>query len=259
MEAPKPAKDGVTIKSLLKSLDFDIEAHQDDVTYCLTLGFTQTPEFQSRALWVLSSPQLAKFLAGEAESSLLVVNGNYEPTEFISPLSHVCAKIADLMNVSNEVFTLTYFCGRHTDDWREPRANAVGLISSLTAQLLYQVKKKKSHKYQLNLSAITGDEVALIEEEDFPATYRVFRTVVRQLPKGTVVFCLIDGLSAYESSGRRDDTIRLMQKLGHIVKRLKGVAFKIMITYPGRVGYMDRWELQLTSKRLSILEVSENL
>jgi hypothetical protein len=102
--------------------------------------------------WVL-------LLSRDAGSYLIVVNGVYEPTQFIFPLSHVCAQIADFISVANGVFMLIYFRGRHIDVWREPRANAVGLIPSLTAQLLYQVKKEKSPKYQLNISAITEDDV----------------------------------------------------------------------------------------------------
>jgi hypothetical protein len=255
----EPSTAGPTLKSLLKLLDFDMDVQQDDITYCLTLGFTQSQEFQDRASWVLSSPQLGKFLSGGPESSLLVVNGNYEPTQFISPLSHACAKISDLISVSNEVFALTYFCGRHSDEWREPRANASGIITSLTAQLLYQFKKKKNDKYKLNLSAIDEEDEAAIEDGDLSATFKAFRTVVKQLPKGTVILCLVDGLSAYENSDRRDDTVRLMQKLGQLVRKLKGVVLKVMVTYPGRVCYLDKWALELGSRKMGILEVPEDL
>lgn len=44
--------------------------------------------------------------------------------------SFVCTKKADLSNVTNQVYPLVYFCSRHTNEWRESRANAVGLLEA---------------------------------------------------------------------------------------------------------------------------------
>jgi hypothetical protein len=50
-----------------------------------------------------------------------------------------------------------------------------------------------------------------------------------------------------------------MQKLGHLVKMTKGVALKVLVTYPERVVcYMHRWEIELSSRRMGILEVPED-
>jgi len=251
--------EGVTVKALLRALDFDRRSHRDDIEYCLTLGFTQSLQFQNRAVWVLQSSELAEFIAGEGDSKLLTVNGNHDGAHFISPLSHVCAKIFDFISVTHQIMCLTYFCSRHTDQWKEPRANAVGLISSLTAQLLKQVKKKKFVDFQLDLSSLSNEDVCAVQAEDLDATYHVFQTVIKQLPKGTVVFCLVDGLSAYENSDRRPDTVRLMQKMIKLVKRLKHVTFKCMLTFPGRGAFTELWGLDSAGRRAATLEVLEDL
>jgi hypothetical protein len=53
--------------------------------YCLALGFGETPKFQDRAAWVLSSPAMGRFLGGVVGLKLLLVYGNHDGTQFISP------------------------------------------------------------------------------------------------------------------------------------------------------------------------------
>jgi len=239
-------------------LKYDDELHQKDVADSLTLGYTQNDAAYARATWVLHSPEMSDFLAGKAESKLLLVNGNSEATEFISPLSFVCAKITDLMSVSNHIITLTYFCGRHTDELREQTANARGMLASLVGQLLTQIKKSGHKDFNLDLSSVGEDDYSAIEEEDMDALFDIFRAVIIQLPKGTVIFCLVDSLSAYESANRKEDTIALMQKFARLVKKATSVEFKLLVTCPGRSLYADRWGA-LNDRRSQTLFVPEDL
>ncbi|CAN9187347.1 unnamed protein product, partial [Alternaria alternata] len=222
----------ITVKTLLRTLDVDLEAVQDDIEYCLALGFTQNEDFQKRASLVLHSSEFGNFVAAANQSKFLLVNGNNDAAQFISPLSHVCAKTIDLLSVSDDIICLTYFCSRHTDQWREPRADATGLVASLTAQLLTQIKKRrKIDGFSLDLSFLSFDDHCAVQEEDMDATFNVFQAIVKQLAKDTVIFCFIDGLSAYENFDRRQDTSRLMQSILKLVKRSKGVVFRCMVTF----------------------------
>lgn len=250
---------GVSLKTLLKAMDVDVESHQDDIDYCLTLGFTQTEAFRHRAAWILRTPELENFIAGKKESQFLIINGNHDAAQFVSPLSFVCAKIADLSNVTDQVYPLVYFCSRHTDEWRESRANAVGLLADLTAQLLTRVRKRKHMEFQLDLSSLSDDICAAVESGSLDAIFDVFRTTVKQVPKGRVVFCIVDGISAYENSKRRQDTILLMQKLIRLVKQSRNVAFKCLITFPGRGSFTQEWGCESAGRKVVTLEVDEDL
>jgi hypothetical protein len=238
-------------------LDFDTEFLQEDMQYCLALGFAETPQFQDRAAWVLKAPVMGNLLGGEAGLKLILVHGNHDGTQFISPLSYLCAKVADLMSVSDAVVCLTYFCGRHTDEWREPQANAQGLLAQLTGQLLNQIRNWKRKKGKLNLSSLTADDQSGIGKNDMSATWRVFEATVKHLPKGTVVFCLIDGLSAYENSVRRPKTGVLMKRLCRLMRKARNVDFRCMITYPGRSNYSDSWGIDFDGERAFQLEMPE--
>jgi hypothetical protein len=249
----------VTAKSLLAALDFDAEFLQEDMQYCLKLGFAGTPEFQDRAAWVLKAPAMSKFMGSEAGSKMLLVHGNHDATHFISPLSYVCAKVADLTSVSETVICLTYFCSRHTDGWREPQANAQGLLAQLTGQLLNQLESRKRKGPNLDFSSLTVDDQKGIEKDKLSATWRAFETVMKQLPKDTVVFCFIDGLSAYENSARKQETTVLMKKLCRLIRKLKNIDMRCVVTYPGRSNYIDTWGIDFDGKKAIILEVPENV
>jgi hypothetical protein len=258
--SPKPSpepQDQITIESLLSALDFDPDFLQEDMQYCLALGFAETPKFQDRAAWLLKAPDTAKFLDSETRLKLLLVHGNHDGTQFISPLSYACAKIADLMSVSEAVICLTYFCGRHTDEWREPQANAQGLLAQLIGQLLDQIGKRKGKKAKADLSSLTIEDQNGLENDDLSATWRVFEAVVKQLPKGTVVFCFIDSLSAYENSARRQKTSVLMKRMCRLMRKTKNVDVRCMVTYPGRSNYSDSWGLEFDGRRAIQMEMSE--
>jgi hypothetical protein len=251
-------REGATLESLLIALDYTPDFSEEDMEYCLTLGFSETPDFQERAAWVMDAPEVGSFLTKQG-SKLLLVNGNHDLTTLLSPLSYVAAKVADLLTVSDDVICLTYFCSRHTDDWREPRANAQGLLAQLTGQLLSQLKSKKQRDADLDLSMVTLEEQSALEDEDFSATWRAFEVVIKQLPKKTIVIVLIDGMSAYENSNRRDETCALMRKLCRLLRKLKRVDLRCMVMFPGRSCYSDRWGIDFDGKRADSLELPEHI
>lgn len=228
--------------------------------YCLTLGFASPPRFLDRASWVLKAPETSSFLDSSPGSRLLLIHGNDDGTQFISPLSYVVAKVADLMSVSDAVLCATYFCSRHPDNWREPRANAQGMLASLTGQILEQLEnRKRSRKVKLDFSSFTADDEKDLEEDDLATTWRVFDTVVKQLPKGSVVFVFIDGLSAYENSARKTETCGVMKKLCRVVRKSKTVDIRLLVSYPGRSNYSDTWGIEFDGRRAGRLEVPEQV
>ncbi|RDL36240.1 Uncharacterized protein BP5553_06852 [Venustampulla echinocandica] len=247
---------GPKVKDLLYMLEYDHELHQKDAEDCLSLGYTQDDAGQARATWVLHSTEMGEFLAGKVESQLLLINGNSEATEFISPLSFVCAKISDLISVSNHVLILTHFCGRHTDEMRDSKANATGMLASLVGQLLMQVKSWGHRKFKLDLSSLSDDDLS--ETEDLGVLFNTFRTVIAQLPKGTLIFCLIDSLSAYENSTRKEETIDFMRKLARLVKKSTRVALKVLVTCPGRSMYASSWA-DFNDRKSQMLHVPEDI
>lgn len=261
---PVPIRSGLARRGLLEMLDYDHRSQQKDIERSLKVGYSQDDEAQARAAWVLHSAEMGDFLAGNAESKLLLINGNTEATEFISPLSFVCAKISDLISISNQIILITHFCGHRTDELRDPRANAQGMLASLVGQMYTQIQNWDDNDderadFNLDLSSISSADCwAIQKEKDLGALFNIFRDMVMQLPENTIVFCLIDSLSAYENSGRKDDTVALMQKVARLVKKSTRVALKVLVTAPGHSVYADRWA-DFGGRKMRVLYVPESL
>ncbi|KAG8526825.1 uncharacterized protein KY384_008254 [Bacidia gigantensis] len=247
-----------TPEDLLAMLEYDNTSQQKDIEYSLTLGYTQSDAAHARSTWVLQSPEMGEFLAGKAGSRLLLINGNGEAIEFISPLSFVCAKISDLINLSHQIILATHFCGHHTDELRDPRANVQGMLTSLVGQLLTHVKRWERSDFRLDLSSISDDKCNAIQQEDKDALFDLFRAIIMQLPKNTIIFCLIDGLSAYENSNRKKDTIAFMRKLARLVQKSSRVALRVLVTFPGQSIYADHWR-GFDGKKAKMLYVPTDL
>ena len=192
-------------------------------------------------MWVLHTPELSDFLGGKGGSEILLVNGNSAATDFISPLSFVCAKIADLISISDQIILITHFCGYHTDELRDLTANVRGMLSSLLGQLFMQVVNWDYKHLSLDLSSVTDEDCESIQEEDLDALFDIFRTTVLQLPENTIIFCLIDSLSVYENAARKQHTIHLMRKFARLIKKSRNVTLKLLVTFPGRSVYADQW------------------
>ncbi|KAL9625357.1 MAG: hypothetical protein Q9160_000420 [Pyrenula sp. 1 TL-2023] len=231
----------LTAEGLLNLLDYDDAISRQDIETCLSRGYTQSDAAHTRSTWVFQSSELGNFLAGKTESRLLYINGNADATDFISPLSVVCARISDLVSVSDRVLLLSYFCGCHADELRDPRANPRGMLSSLLGQLIWHIKGRRDLERNLDLSSVTEQHGESARDEDLDALLWLFKTIVLQLPKGTVMFCLVDSLSVYENGGRREDMIKSMKSLARLVGKSKGVTLKVLVTFPGQGHYTDRW------------------
>lgn len=230
-----------------------------DIKSCLDRGFAQSDADHIRSNWVFQSPELGTFLAGEkAGSQLLLVNGNTDATDFVSPLSVVCARISDLMGVSGRIILLSYFCGCHTDELREPRANASGILANLLGQLLCQIKNRGGLESKLDLSSDHPHAGDSISEDHLEVLFDMFRKIVEQLPKRLRVFCMLDSLTVYENGERKKDTLKMMRKLLRLLEKSKRTELRVLVTAPGKSIYFDRWtDLSRKDTKIRILNVPE--
>lgn len=126
---------------------------------------------------------------------------------------------------NSRFITLYWFCGSHAYGEND---DALGLMRSLISQLL--------------VAGPFEDGFEQIEEfdgQDLDKVIAMFKSLLRQLPTGTVVVCLIDGISYYEDSHIREDTIKTVKKL--VKAAGKGTPiFKLLITSPTRTAYVHQ-------------------
>ena len=115
------------------------------------------------------------------------------------------------------------------------RANAQGMMISLIGQLLLQAKQKNVHFDLSFLAQKKQKKLRLLASDDLKTLCDIFRNLVIQLPKSIIIFCVIDGISLYESTEGEADLLYAWQRLNQLLthKGLKAV-MKLLATSPGQ-------------------------
>lgn len=179
-----------------------------------------------------------KQLLQSPESGVVLVNGLTDRSQHgkISPLTHICATLTHALRRSpGRNVVLAFFCGQHTttkDDLPGPQ----GLMRSLVAFLVLELVQKS---YISDSAPIYFPEL----EEDFSELSftdicQLFYRLVKLIPKGVTVQCIVDGISHYERPQWKEDFDLMMECFGGIITNNDGGAiFKLLLTSPTQ----SRW------------------
>ncbi|KAK7423573.1 hypothetical protein QQX98_001031 [Neonectria punicea] len=127
---------------------------------------------------------------------------------------------------SSRIVSLVFFCGCHL--LRDECHGGAAMILSLVAQLLQQVP---SHIVPLD----PGMPLDAIGSGDIQHLCRLFVHLMRQLPPGMTVFCLIDGIDVYEREEYFQGMAEVVRFLLALVKegnQAPGGRFKLLLTSP---------------------------
>ncbi|KAI1124010.1 hypothetical protein F5Y10DRAFT_269553 [Nemania abortiva] len=149
--------------------------------------------FYDMVLGLLKRPYFESWMRDRRSSILLAeddVTVNRRP---VSPVSGFCADIAENLSNRNSGTTALLYCAR----WQvstDPTSGPKGMMRTLIAQLL----DCPSMKTNLNLEFMTSDKLEAYKRHELKPLCDLFITLVDQLPPGTDVFCIIDGISWYE-------------------------------------------------------------
>lgn len=203
-----------------------------DIERCLELADEMDPSAIDRASWVTGSEEFRSWLGESTNSRSMLINGNSDPLENTSPLSLLCAHLTHLFVAAKPVIVVSYFCGLHMDLMADDRANAQGMMISLIGQLLLQGRHKN---IPIDLSFLAHKKLQLLAGDDLKALCNIFRDLVIQLPQHRILFCVIDGVSLYESTNGDGDLLYAWQRLNQLLthKHLKAVV-KLLATSPGQ-------------------------
>ena len=184
---------------------------------------------QDRAIAIIQNPVMEKWLI-EPDFGALLVHANSRRHERISPASVACAMIIHLFTntiTTNRIpiITLYWFCGAHSNG---PSDNASGLMRNLIGQLLLAGPFDRGFKQTKHFN---GQDLAKLLD--------MFAKLLRQLPGGTAVVCVIDGISFYEDSDLREDTCEVIKRLVKL-SRFETPIFKVLISSPIRTSHIHR-------------------
>ena len=185
---------------------------------------------QDRVEWMMRSPKLREWL-NFPESRTLLLNGDGDANEMFSPTTFLSAKLLESLTHIEPILTQHFFCSLHTTSRRDIMADANGLIKSFVSQLLLR-------EVPWDLAFLSVEDLVKIKDNNLEAICVLFRKLIQQLPDATFLFWMIDGINYYERSERRRDFLKVVQALLGVIKDIKGVIIKLLLTCPGKSLYV---------------------
>lgn len=208
------------LDSLLK---VDLEVILQDEQIVMMDGGQAGMAAQARGQWLLSDPRLQHWLTVD-ETKGLLVDGNGNGSEKVSPMSHVCALLNTALQRVEPVFSISFFCGLHIGE-HDPLSGPAGLVRCLIRQILdFQ---------HYDLGFIDVDYERRLQEWDIAYLVHLFQSLVDQLPQDCVLFCVIDGISFYEKSLHNPELETVLQGLTELTQDCGiGPIIKLLITSP---------------------------
>lgn len=178
----------------------------------------------AQAAYLSETSQFREWLQHPGPDHLLV-DGHCEnhTTRRTSPLSVFLASLTQslLDRLSQPAsfqggpdIVLYFFCGQHVEDG--PLAGPQGLIRSLATQLILSWPQQSPPPDVGFLSSLLPGALSEAEEDlEVDTVCRIFQAILRQLPPSSTVYCIIDGISYFETSigGRSEDACTVVDCL----------------------------------------------
>lgn len=213
----------VTTDELLQVLDVDPGQIFMDIDDTIRGGQLLDYAVHGRGHMLMQDSKFQQWLSSKQSKSLLV-DGNAETSmERISAMSIVCALLAQ--SLPNETAsTISYFCGIRAG--QDDRTSApISLVRNLLAQLI--------HIHKLNTSFLQGRAYQELERLDLRRLCLLLVEMVKKLPYGAVLFCIVDGISWIEEEERSQEVCFVVQTLSGLTSdpEVRAV-FKLLITSP---------------------------
>ncbi|KAF6230427.1 hypothetical protein HO133_004769 [Letharia lupina] len=243
------------LKDLLNIFEVDGETDTaaKDASILLHIVGNLSSGSQDRTVALITSPVIQKWLTSTV-SLPLIVNGQMFSSEGEtrqSPLSYFCTKLVDSIlppstssqtSRNRTVFAVRWFCGQHTNCYdygpglTDYEAHPPGMLSNMLVQLIVQLLEC-SFLPQLDHLSLPKNDPQLFE------LCSLFNLLVGALPRGSILFIVIDGISYYEDEERREECMEVLSTMMELTRggpgSANGCLIKLLVTSPLRSHHVQ--------------------
>ncbi|KAF8852565.1 hypothetical protein BDZ45DRAFT_678257, partial [Acephala macrosclerotiorum] len=232
--SPAPTYRKVSTSELLSLLDVPFDAASNDLGYTLRQSNNFKTDILAHGRWLMTLGAFKSWLGG-GRSDVLLVDGHFDQAKMgkTSPMSVFCATfIASIVKLQSTV-VLHFFCGQHVT-FDDPLRGPHGLLRSLICQLLLYPNTPEPSLEMLGQQELYND----LRGHELDALRHLFHQLVHQLPRGTLVFCIIDGFSEFET--RMNNSTEDLRSVVHTLQSIAGndnqagPIFKVLMTSANR-------------------------
>ena len=213
----------VTTKKLLELLAVDTTMIENEAAILLRRGRGLDQSVQDRGHLLMHNRTFQAWLAS-GQSKCLLVDGNAgSASERVSPMTVVCALLAHSLP-SGTASTITYFCGLHTDP-ADTLGGPCGILRAILAQVI--------HTYDVHVDFVYSEEYDELQRFDLRRLCILLRVLMKKLPAGVVLLCMIDGISLYEKDEWLEGTCYALRMICDLTADTEvSATFKLLITSP---------------------------
>lgn len=258
-------KDKALKENLLRLLQFDRDVIAGEILAFSHRGYHLSGKSKTRASLLIKSDMFKFFLQDVHTCGSLLVNGHEDTAaeDGVSPLSLVAAELSRLsISAGAEnaaVFVLNFFCAEHSSPLQPSWPNSpVGTIASLICQLVSLMADKG---LETDLSFLNEKRLGRIKLFDLATLVILFKKLVRKLPAGGMVLCIIDEISSYETEWLQEESNFLMEKLVRLATdktSTEKAGFKLLVTSRVRAHRIARYFSGRTLDLPEDLDVDES-
>lgn len=220
-------------ESLLSLLGVSPDMHVKDLQHCLAQGNLLEVTGQDRVKWIMESQKLREWL-GFSRARVLLVNGDEDVGDAdFAATTFLSAKLVESLTEIEPIITLHFFCSAHAKKKYSIPDDARGLLSSLVGQL----DLMSPGSSQAFLSHV---DIARLKENDLEILCKVFRGLIEQLPPTILLFMMIDSVTLYERTQRRQNFLKAIKEMMEAMKDSQNIVFKLLLTCQGRSMFLKR-------------------
>ncbi|KAJ5580214.1 uncharacterized protein N7459_006199 [Penicillium hispanicum] len=226
----------MSVTELFNSLGVSLESLSRDLKMAIKDLSQSNNSDQAQAQQFFSSHQFTEWMASR-DTATLLVHGNFDTPGpgRITTLSVLCAMFVLHLHGNDNYIVLHYFCGLHGTLYQaDSVAGPNGLIRSLIAQMLCT-----RHKFDLEFIN-TPWFAQSIQTHSLSMLCHTFSQLVEQLPRDTVILCILDGVTEFESEqwwADFRDVLDALNRLGTDPESRP--IFKPLLTTPFARGLID--------------------
>lgn len=258
---------GYMPEDLLKIIDVNHLRISNDAAIVIRKGPTLASSDIERAALTITAPQVKELLSSDGPS-VVAVDGHFDRTQMgkIGPMSYICAMLSQALRSSSpqspgsvspgsplppqgergqrRSIVLEYYCALHTaddDDLRGPQ----GLMRGITTQLILALVANEwiGQNEAVHLPHLRDGEEELLGQQNLDAVCRLFAALLRIVPRGVPIYCLVDGWSSYEREDLwRVDYDAVLKGFGEAADASNpdgSVNFKLLLTSSTASRWLD--------------------
>jgi hypothetical protein len=264
--APAPAQTQATphpalnTASLLKLLKVPPDLAETELITILESSVSIPLVERRKADLVVTTTQFRNWLVAPTSRELLVhgdlgLGGRRSSPSYVSALSRLCALLVQALRTKGKPYVpLIFFCGSHVEDDDHHRGGKA-IMRSFIAQLLVgwgsfdAALQQAADGLDLNIEGLRKGKVAPL--------CALFRWLVRRLPQGVTLICIVDGISYYETDEFEDGMLRVLRCLFGLARDAKMAAVvKVLATSPVATdSVQDQFDEEDESCFLSLAEI----